>query len=224
MNLNDVSRNDFPRNFVVKSNHGSGGWVICWDGAQRGTKLPKINGLNSWKTYLVHPEDLVWNDLVHLSNVWVSQNYYWRVGKFPEWAYRNIEPQLLVEEVFEKDGKLPLDYKFHMINGECSFIWVGFSRFDGLKINMYSADWERLSGKWCYRNANLEIPKPNNLFEMLDVARKLSEGLDFARVDLYETDKGIKFGEVTNYPFGGLSDIEPRELSIHLANAWKQNY
>jgi hypothetical protein len=59
---------------------------------------------------------------------------------------------------------------------------------------------------------------------MLNLAKSLSEGIDFIRVDLYCTDKGIKFGELTNYPEGGVADIKPKELSNQFAKNWVQDY
>jgi hypothetical protein len=59
---------------------------------------------------------------------------------------------------------------------------------------------------------------------MINLAKILSAGLDFIRVDLYVTDSGVKFGELTNYPEGGMADIHPKQLSINFAKNWVQDY
>jgi hypothetical protein len=222
--IKKIDRTRFPRNMAVKSNHGSGAWVIIWEGAPRGIKIDSIIKKNNWRSYLIHPDDLNWNDLVELTESWMKQNYYWKFGRYPEWAYRDIKPKILIEEVLLNGNELPRDYKFHMIHGECKFIWIGLSRFSGLKIDLYSPDWEKYNAFLHYPGSHETQKRPPNLDEMLAISSRLSKDVDFVRVDLYETDQGIKFGELTNYPFGGLSDVKPKQLSLYFAEGWKQNY
>ena len=59
---------------------------------------------------------------------------------------------------------------------------------------------------------------------MIDLAKVLSRESDFLRVDLYKTDKGVRFGELTNYPEGGKMGISDRLFSRELASRWHQNY
>jgi hypothetical protein len=227
--LASLNKADFPKNFVLKSNHGSGASVICWEGAIRGNMLPttppttkKLSTI--WGKYLIHPDDLVWEHLVNLSTNWMKANYYWEFGRFPEWAYKNIEPQILVEEVLNLNGEIPNDYKFFMINGECVFIQVDISRFTEHKRDLYSPNWVLLNATFLFPNSGFRLEPPVLLSEMLSLAKTLSKGIDFIRVDLYCTDKGIKFGELTNYPEGGMVDIRPKALSIKYAKNWFQNY
>ena len=224
LTLENLERSSFPKNFVLKSNHGSGASVICWEGAPRGTILPEIHMANIWEKYLVHPDDLEWERLVELSNAWMKVNYYWEVGRFPEWAYKDIPPRMLLEEVLTHDGRIPEDYKFFMVNGDCLFIQLDTSRFTQHKRDLYSQNWELLDARMLYPPSGLLIERPVHLDEMISIAKSLSAGIDFVRVDLYITDKGIKFGELTNYPDGGFADIKPRKLSIDLAKKWNQNY
>jgi hypothetical protein len=222
--IRGIDHTQLPRNIVVKSNHGSGAWVIIWEGAQRGNKIEPKNDKNSWRTYLIHPDDLNWNDLVELTESWMKTNYYWEFGRYPEWAYLDIKPKILIEEVLLYRKELPRDYKFHMVNGECKFIYTVLNRFSGLKIDLYSPDWKKYQAFFHYPSSNEIQQKPCNLDEMMAISSKLSEGIDFVRVDLYDTDQGIRFGELTNYPFGGRFDIKPKKLSLSFAESWKQNY
>lgn len=217
-------RESLPKNFVLKSNHGSGASVICWEGAPRGKGLPNKKPPRIWKKYLIHPDDLVWEDLVNLSGHWMSVNYFWELGRFPEWAYKNIEPKILLEEVLTHNGGIPEDYKFFMINGECVFIQVDVSRFIEHKRDLYSPNWDLLDASFKFSTSGFLLERPVFLTEMLNLAKSLSVGIDFIRVDLYRTDNGIKFGELTNYPEGGLADLKPKELSIEFAKNWVQNY
>lgn len=187
-NLLGVEATSFPRNFVLKANHGSGASVICWDGASRGTFLPKDLTHVTWDKFLIHPDDLDWGDLVRLSSKWMKLNYYWEIGRFPEWCYKDIAPQLLVEEVLIHNGNLAEDYKFIMVNGVCKLFWITLSRFSEPKKNLYSPDWVKLDVSQTYPMSDEVVERPENLDEMLKVASVLSEGIDFVRVDLYGTD------------------------------------
>jgi hypothetical protein len=183
--------------------------------------LPKNDASRIWEVYVIHPDDLVWEQLVKLSNSWMKANFYWEVGRFPEWAYKDIQPQILMEEVLTHNGKIPEDYKFFIVNGECEFIQV---RHALKKRDLYSPNWDLLDASFLYPSSGLRPERPIQLSEMMNIAKSLAAGTDFIRVDLYITDKGIKFGELTNYPDGGLADIRPKKLSVEFAKNWIQNY
>jgi hypothetical protein len=59
---------------------------------------------------------------------------------------------------------------------------------------------------------------------MLKLSSNLSAGIDFIRIDWYESDQGLKFGEMTNYPDAGSKDVSPRQQSIEWAKNWEQSY
>lgn len=216
-----LNRTILPKNFVLKPNHASGAYVICWEGAPRGVILPDRELSGIWGSYIIHPDDLVWEHLVNLSSNWMKANYFWKFGKFPEWAYKDIEPQIHTEEVLTHNKKIPEDYKFFMVNGECVFIQV---RHAPQERDLYTPNWELISAKFLYPKSGLRTERPIQLTEMLNLAKALATGIDFIRVDLYVTDVGIKFGELTNYPDGGLADIRPKKLSVELVKNWIQNY
>jgi hypothetical protein len=200
--LESVNREQLPRNFVLKANHGSGASVICWDQAARGTKLNiPADDKPTWERFLVHPDDLDWDAVVALSNRWMKQNFYWSMGKYPEWAYKNIPPQLLVEEVLVHQGELPVDYRFYMVWGECKLIQVDGSHAFPRPRELYSPEWKRVDD--AQTGPVDEKSPPSILGEMMEIARKLTTEIDFVRLDLYQTDRGVVFGELTNYPEGG---------------------
>ena len=222
--LKNVRRDAFPRNFVIKANHGSGATVICWDGAPRGRRLPSHLTNITWQRFFLHPDDLTWNDLQNLTEKWLTLEYYWFSGKFPEWAYLEIAPQLLAEEVLSKNNEVAEDYKFFMFNGRCEFIQVDISKFSDHRRNFYTPDWTRIYAEILYPASEVIHEPSETLEKMLEISAKISTGVDFMRVDLYDSDQGIKFGEITNYPGCGTKTMRPRKTSIELASKWLQNY
>jgi len=130
---------------------------------------------------------------VLIAKTWLNQNFYYRPGYFPEWAYKNIKPAILIEELLKDEHEsLPADFKFFMINGKCEFIQVDTSRFQDHRRDLFTAEWLPMNVSYKFPRSGIELPKPKRLDELNWVAEKLSEGTDFIRVDLYDTPKGIK--------------------------------
>lgn len=214
-----------PTNFALKSNNGSGGMILVWENAPLENKLPKGKVKNVWSQHLVQPVNFQLDRAADLAKNWLSSNYYFRPGQFPEWAYKYIKPMLLIEELmFDEEGHLPSDYKFFMANGKCLFIQVDTSRFDGHRRDLYTESWEKISGSYLYPESSSAITRPSCLDEMLSVANALASGVDFVRVDLYETNEGVKFGEMTNYPEGGNGKFTPKSLDNEFGATWRQEY
>jgi len=149
--LEGLNRDAFPRNFVVKANHGSGAIVICWEGAPRGSKLPHDLSNIFWERYFIHPDDLSWQDLVNLSNKWMTLNYSRFHGTL-EWAYQDIPPQILIEAVITEGGMIPSDYKLFMIAGECEFIQVDTGRYQDHRRNLFSRIGKNVKQQLCIHN------------------------------------------------------------------------
>lgn len=130
-----------------------------------------------------------------------------------EWAYYGVTGKILVEEYIEPDksGDL-IDYKFFCFNGEPKFLYVLENRFsnDGLKHGIYDVDFNKLN---VYRSdikkANNEICKPEGFSKMLEIAKVLSAGFPHVRVDLYNIDGRIIFGELTFYNGSGYLSYTP---------------
>jgi hypothetical protein len=204
--LRGYSQEDFPRSFVVKANHGCGALVLVWEGAKRGERLPTELGRQNWGRFFIHPDDLDWEALLSLSDLWMTQNYSHRYeAKYPQWAYLNIDPRIIVEELVVSElGTIPTDYKFTMFHGKCDYIAViaGGHGQDRL-VNLLDPEWNDWTAESNYKNYPENLTKPKHLREMIELAETLSAGTDLIRVDLYETSDGVKFGELTNYPGAG---------------------
>jgi hypothetical protein len=221
-----MAREGLPANFVLKPNHGSSAVVVCWEGNDRRAAIGEVPAGNSWDSFLVHPRNLDREALVRLAGKWLRQDHSYIMGPtLPEWAYHNIRPVLLAEEVLlDPGGHLPQDYKFFMFHGECRMIQVDSSRFDGHRRDLFDPQWNAFPARYVYPPSEDPPPRPDSLNEMLRIARALSKDTDFIRVDLYVTAKGIKFGELTNYPAGGMRRFEPRSFDLWLGAGWVPTY
>jgi len=221
----DLRKITLPSEFAIKSNNGSGAMILVSRTAPIENSLPAKPKKMNWEKYLVSLESFNLESAINLIDVWMNQNYYYRTGHFPEWAYKEIQPVVVIEELmYDTSGRLPADYKFFMIDGKCEFIQIDNSRYETHTRDLFTPTWSRLEVRNVYPNNRAFIPKPKLLEEMLQVAEKLSSGIEFVRVDLYETSKGVKFGELTNYPGGGIEEYEPEEFGRNLGSHWKPNY
>ena len=129
------------------------------------------------------------------------------------------ETQLLTE-----DGKIPSDYKLFMIGGECEFIQVDSARYEDHRRNLFLPNWQKCEATFKYPEYDGALLPPASLSQMLELSSVLAMGIDFIRIDWYDSDQGLKFGELTNYPEGGSADITPVTQSIQWARKWKQAY
>lgn len=186
----DIGWDNLPNKFVLKTTHGGGGVgvVVCKDKRtiDRKRVVEKLN--RSLKT-----------DVYKL---------------YREWPYKNVPKRIIAEQYLEPDPQvkdLP-DYKFLCFNGEPHIIQLDFDRFNGHKKNLYSPDWKLLPFGFNFpSHPEIRFEKPQKLDEMLEIARKISKGHRFLRVDLYWTGEKIYFGEITFFPASGLGVFTPRE-------------
>jgi hypothetical protein len=216
----EVNVDALPKNFAMKASHGSGGILLVWDGAPLENSLPENIESVEWNRFLINPKLLEPKSIEALGRRWFSLNYYRDTGYF-EWCYKKVQPRVLIQELLlGPDELLPKDYKFFMIHGKCRMIQVDITRYEGHRRNLYDAEWNLLPCQSYAPPALENIPEPENLSEMIDLAERLSEGMDFIRVDLYMTAEGIKFGELTNYPLAAADYFRPREFDYWLGSFW----
>lgn len=175
-----------PDKFVLKANHDSGSTIICKENKNLNQK--KI--IRKLKTSLAR------------------NHYYW----MREWHYKNIKPVIIAEELLETFGEELIDYKFHCFQGEVEVIQVANSTHTG--NNLYNDKWELQSIK--YGNENFEgVNKPKKLDEMLNLAKILSKEFSYVRVDFYNIDERIIFGEMTFTPNSGIGKFNPEKWDYH---------
>ena len=180
--VENVNIDTLPSQFVLKTTHGGGGTgvVVCPD------KL-KFNKSDAFKK-LSHS----------MSSV---------VGKeFREKPYYNVPRRIIAEQYISTSECDLKDYKFFCFNGKVKFFKVDFGRFVEHHANYYSTCGELLpfGERGLEPDCNHVEIMPSNLDEMIRIAEVLSEGYKYLRVDLYNVDGKIYFGELTLYPGGGM--------------------
>ncbi len=143
-----------------------------------------------------------------------------------EWNYKNIPPRIVVEKVIrDSQGDLPLDYKFMCFSGEPKLLFLDLGVINADKSynhdyprNIYDMDFNLLPVHETRPNAPYEVEKPENFELMVEIARVLSKPFPFCRVDLYNVDGKIYFGEITFYHGGGCNKIEPEEWDYKMGS------
>lgn len=138
----------------------------------------------------------------------LKHNYYY-AGR--EWPYKNVEPRIIAEEYLEdesaeKDNTRIRDYKFYCFDGKAVCVMVCIGRESGNpQFYYFDKDWKFL--RFDKRSADLEegftLEKPSSMDKMFDLAEILSAGLKHVRVDFYEVNQKIYFGELTFFSAGG---------------------
>lgn len=185
-NSRDVDFEALPAKFVLKGAHGYNFNLL----------VPDKSKLNKLKAK-------------YLFRKWMSKNHYYRGGL--EWAYKNVVPKIVAEEFLEEEGKDSIsDYKYFCFAGEPKFIQVDLDRKSGHVRSYVDLEWKKIAfttiGIEDYKG---EVKIPKNSVEMENVARTLAADFPFVRVDLYNLDGRIIFGEMTFYPTDGRMDFAP---------------
>jgi hypothetical protein len=140
-----------------------------------------------------------------------------------EWAYQPIEPKILIEKLLLNDrGAIPRDYKFHMANDSCFLLEVVEGRQEDRprRITFLNENFEVLPVRRPPLEPEANLTEPDNLEEMLNVARRLAEPFDMVRVDLYSVRGRVYFGELTHYPRSGHGTWEPQSFDFELGESW----
>lgn len=148
-------------------------------------------------------------------------NHYHSTKEYP---YRYLKPKIIIERLLS-DGinEFPNDYKFHMFNGRLEFVYCSLDRSMSDKRQIFSPEWERLPFSWNKSTEKFDlrqknVAKPKNYEEMVDVAKLLSEGFPYVRIDLYNIDGAIFCGEMTFFQGSGFDKITPFETDLELGS------
>ncbi len=149
-----------------------------------------------------------------------------------EWNYHDIDRKIIAEAIIENsDGSGLIDYRFLCSYGNCEYIFIdidtaddnGTHRVDARR-NVYDKDFNLMDVTVSRPNFDHSlVSKPDNFDEMLQYAQILSKEFPFCRVDFYNVDGKIIFGEITFFHAGGLSKISPKEWELKLGNTINLN-
>lgn len=192
--INTIDFETLPEHFVLKGTHGSHFNIICSD-----------------------KSSLDWNKEKAKLRRWSSINYYWQNR---EWVYRDLKPRFIVEKYLDdKSGSSLTDYKFYCFNGEPKFCQIIKNRGVNESIDFYDLEWKHLpfTGLRRINFSDLNISKPKGYELMIELAKKLASPFLFVRVDFYNIDGRIIFGELTFFPQSGLGEFSPIEYDRKIA-------
>ena len=187
--FDDIDLDALPEQFVLKCTHDSGGLVIvkdksALDVAAARAKIEKC----------------------------LRRNFYYS-GR--EWPYKNVKPRIIAEAYMEDTETAELrDYKFFCFDGTVRALFIASERQkegEETKFDFFDADYNHLPVKNGHPNADVPPRRPVNFEKMKELAEKLSAGVPHLRVDFYEVDGRIYFGELTFSHWSGMVPFEPAE-------------
>jgi len=189
------------------------------------TKYPCIVKANhSSKDYeiLRSADSVDWKQLRRKCCWWLGRDYYL---ESLEWQYKNIKRQIVVEELLQtKEGKIPNDYKLHFFNGELKFVYVSVDREGENCRNIYDPNWKPLFFDWSGTDKNAksrrggEVPAPPSFDEMKVLGSKIAKDFPYVRIDYYDVDGKLYFGEITLHHGGGFDVFIPEEYDLICGN------
>lgn len=150
-------------------------------------------------------------------HAWMSTDYF--TGS-REPGYRHLKPGIIAEEFLPCEQLVPEDYKFFCFRGQVAFVQHDTGRYIEHLRCLYSTDWRRLPVTLAHDRYEPAAPAPRDLSLMIQVAERLSASHDFVRVDLYQTDDAVYFGEMTFFPGSGLEVFTPTSFDRRIYERW----
>lgn len=190
----EIDIEKLPEQFVLKCSHDCGGIRICKD--------KKSFNLEEARQFLKNQ---------------LKTNYYY---DHREWPYKNVKPVIFAEKYLEDSNKFDLkDYKFFCFDGEPKLMFVASDRNnenEETKFDFFDMNYNFLNIRNGHPNSVVLPDKPVNFELMKELASKLSKGISQVRVDFYEIDGKVYFGEMTFFHFSGFVPFEPEEWDYKL--------
>ena len=180
-NVNEINFVELPNQFVIKCTHDSGGIIICKDKKKLNIESAKskINKFLKRKFYYVHRE----------------------------WPYKNVKPRIIIEKYMkDKNSSSMKDYKFFCFNGkpEIMYLSEGLENHKTAEMSFFDMDFNLVDCKRKdYRPLHYKPNKPANFEKMKQFASILSKDIPHVRVDFYEINGKLYFGELTFFTASG---------------------
>ncbi len=184
--FNDIPFESLPNRFVLKVTNGCEYNFICKDKRAMNYEAVKAQ-----------------------FDAWQRQRFYLLER---EAQYKPTKPRIVCEQYLEDDSGSLRDYKFHCANGEPKYVQVDVDRFIGHRSEMRDLTWRKVDIRPARNFADIyaSISKPDNLREMIKLAKRLAAPFPYVRVDLYTVGNKIYFGELTFTPGSGTVLLKPR--------------
>ncbi len=195
-NFEQIDFDNLPDKFVLKATHGSGWNYIVLDKATFDRREAKRN-----------------------FDKWLKTNYaYYSL----EMHYKLITPKIIAEKFIESFQYDLEDYKFICFDGETKFCWIDANRYSDHRRNVYDINWKLQPWQQhSYKNTDLPIQKPKNFDLMIELTNRLAKGFSHVRVDWYNIEGKIYFGEMTFTNSSGFEYIWPQQYNIMLGDMWE---
>lgn len=176
--VEEIDFDILPDKFVLKCTHDSGGIIVCKNKNEFDVDEAKRKLKKSLK------------------------GSYFYSGR--EWPYLNIKPRIIAEEYIGDIERVPEDYKFYTFNGEIDSVMICKDRDKGYpNFFFYDMEWKRLAYQNVEPETDKPIEKPENFDRMIDIVNNLSKDFVQIRVDLYNINGKIYFGELTFFNQSG---------------------
>lgn len=196
--FNEINFDNLPDQFVLKTNHGCGTNIIVKDKS----KFDKDEARQKFIK-------------------WMKRDFAFLNGF--ELHYRGIQPKIIAEQYMVNNATNDLeDYKFQCFDGKVFYCWIMKGRFSDFSVCTYDNHWNLQDWHFAHAKKSEEpIPIPANADLMVELAEKLSHGFLQVRVDLYEANGSVYFGEMTFTGGSGFQLIYPREYDLMLGDLWR---
>ncbi len=187
--FDDIDFDALSEQFVLKCTHDSGGLIICTDKS----KLDKELAKQKMEKYL-------------------KRNYYLQSR---EWPYKNVKPRIIAERYMEDEESSELrDYKFFCFDGKVKMMFIATERQNKAtetRFDFFDTQFNHIDMRNGHPNADKPIKKPVNFEKMIELAEILSKEIPHVRVDFYEVNGKVYFGEMTFHHWSGFVPFEPEE-------------
>jgi len=188
-NFDEIDFDILPNRFVIKTNHGCGFNII------------------------IKNKDLIIKEQIkYMIEYYLSINYAFWSGL--ELQYKDIIPKIIIEQYIEDENGQLNDYKIICFNSEPKYIWIDTERQTNHKRNIYDLNWNLLPVALGYPNDEQIIKPPENLSEMIRIAKILCKDFYHVRVDLYSIKNNIYFGELTFTSGSGIEKFTPKSCDL----------
>lgn len=177
--FDDINFDDLPDQFVMKCSHACAFNYICKD-----------------------KKNIDYKSLKKKFNKWLKTDYG---KKTMERHYSPIKPQIIIEKYIGEIDSLPYEYKIHVYNGIAKSLYVVTGRGKDIRYNNYYIDFTPFDASQFngWKKTDFELNKPENYDKMIEISEKLATPFPFVRVDLYNINGKIYFGEMTFTPAKG---------------------
>lgn len=192
--VDEIDWDSLPNQFVIKVTSDSGGIVVCKDKKSLDIEKAKQKLKKGW-----------------------GKNYYQYNKEYP---YKDLKPRIIAEQYMEDESGYELkDYKIFCFDGTPKYLFVATGRqMHDTRFDFYDMEFNHLPFLNGHPNADVWPVKPNNFDEMVEVAKKLSAGMCHVRVDLYNINGKIYFGELTFFHWSGMTPYNPVEWDYKLGD------